>query len=149
VAARARRLAAAHALWPAWVSAAIAERRRGAMASARAALEAAVELSPGATAAQLELAVVLVALGHGADAVKHAERARELEGEAPRTLRVLAHALDAAGRRGEARDIAARAVALDADDVEGRALLDRLSKPAPRPSWIEKLGGAFRDLTRR
>jgi tetratricopeptide (TPR) repeat protein len=149
VAARARRLAAAHALWPAWVSAAVAERRRGALASARAALAAAIELSPGATAAHLELAVVLVALGHAADALKHAERARELEGDAPRTLRVLAHALDAAGRREEAKAAAARAVALDADDAEGRALLDRLSKLPPRPSWIEKLGGAWRDLTRR
>jgi tetratricopeptide (TPR) repeat protein len=131
------------------VSAAIAERRRGALASARAALEGAIELSPGATAAHLELAVVLVALGQAADAVKHAERARELEGEAARTLRVLAHALEAAGRREEAKDIAARAVALDTEDAEGRALLDRLSKPPPRPSWIEKLGGAWRDITRR
>lgn len=149
VAARARRLAAAYSLWPAWVSAGIAEKRRGALAQARAALEAAVELAPGATAAHLELAVVLVALGHAPDAVKHAETARELEGEAPRTLRVLAHALEAASCREEARDVAARAVALDAEDADGRALLDRLSKPPPRPSWIERLGGAFRDFTRR
>jgi len=149
IAARARRLATAYALWPAWVSAAIAERRRGALPAARTALEAAIELSAGATAAHLELSVVLVALGDAAEAVKHAERARELEGEAARTLRVLAHALEAAGRREEAKDAATRAVALDTDDADGRALLDRLSKPPPRPSWIERLGGAFRDITRR
>lgn len=55
VAARARHLAMAHGLWSAWLAAAIAERRRDNVTAARAALQAALEIAPGAAAVHAEI----------------------------------------------------------------------------------------------
>ena len=92
VAARARSIATLHGSWPAWVAAAVAHRRLGRWTAARAALEVAVEIAPGAALAHVELAEALLALGDLAGAIEHAERARSLEGESPRATAVLAKA---------------------------------------------------------
>jgi tetratricopeptide (TPR) repeat protein len=84
VAARARRVATLHASWPAWVAAAVAERRRGRWVAARGALEVALEMAPGAAVAHVELAEVMLELDDAAGALKHAEQAAALEGESPR-----------------------------------------------------------------
>jgi tetratricopeptide (TPR) repeat protein len=88
VAARARRVATLHASWPAWVAAAVAERRRGRWAAARGALEVALEMAPGAVVAHIELAEALLELDDAAGALEHAERAVALEGESPRVTLV-------------------------------------------------------------
>lgn len=83
---RARRLATEHLAWRGWLAAAIAESRRGRSAEARAILEIALELAPGAPAVRLELAAVLVALGDAAGARPHVEYAIASEGPSPRAL---------------------------------------------------------------
>jgi tetratricopeptide (TPR) repeat protein len=90
VAARARRVATLHASWPAWVAAAVAERRRGRWVAARGALEVALEMAPGAAVAHVELAEVLLELDDAAGALEHAEQASALEGESPRVTAVRA-----------------------------------------------------------
>jgi predicted Zn-dependent protease len=103
VAARARRMATLHALWPAWVAAAMADRRRGALAAARSSLQAALDIAPGASVAHVELAEVLLELGDAAGAELHARRATEVEGETPRALEILTKAQQAQGRTDDAR----------------------------------------------
>jgi tetratricopeptide (TPR) repeat protein len=105
VAARARRVATLHASWPAWVAAAVAERRRGRWAAARGALEVALEMAPGASVAHVELAEALMELDDAAGALEHAERAVALEGESPRVTAV--------------RDRARKALRPKAKPVEG------------------------------
>jgi tetratricopeptide (TPR) repeat protein len=129
VAMRARRLATLHALWPAWMAAATAERRRGQPAAARAALEAALEVAPGAAAAHADLAEVLLELGQGESAREHAKRAIELEGETPRMVQVLARTQEASGLTPSVPPGAAR--------------------PSEPPGWGERLGAAWRALKRR
>jgi tetratricopeptide (TPR) repeat protein len=86
VAARARRVATLHASWPAWVAAAVAERRRGRWAAARGALEVALEMAPGAALAHVELAEALLALDDAPAALRHADLAATLEGESARVV---------------------------------------------------------------
>ncbi len=88
VAARARRVATLHASWPAWLAAAVAERRRGRWAAARGALEVALEMAPGAAVAHVEMAETLLELDDAAAALEHAEKAATLEGESPRVTAV-------------------------------------------------------------
>ena len=149
VAARARRLATLHSAWPAWLAAAVAERRQGRWSAARGALEVALELAPGATAVHLEMANVLMALEDPARAVVHAERALTLEGDGPRALSMLARALAAAGRKPEARDAALRALALQphADDV--KALLEELTKGANESGWGARLISTWKKWRRK
>ena len=97
VAARARRVATLHASWPAWVAAAVAERRRGRWAAARGALEVALEMAPGAVVAHIELAEALLELDDAAAALEHAEKAATLEGESPRVTAVRQRAKQKAG----------------------------------------------------
>jgi tetratricopeptide (TPR) repeat protein len=92
VAARARRLGTLHVSWLAWVAAGMAEKRARRWQAACAALTAAIEIAPGAAAAHVELAEALLATGDTAGATRHAERARSLEGESPRTTAILAKA---------------------------------------------------------
>ena len=82
--ARARRLAAEHPVWPAWLALGSVERQRGAFAAAREALTTAVEAADGAADAHRELARTSIALGDAAGALRHAERAIALGGESPR-----------------------------------------------------------------
>lgn len=103
----------------------MAERRRERWQEARAALEIAVQKSPGATPAHIELVAVHVALGSAQKALEHADRACALEGETARTLAVRATALLAASRHADARETIDRALALDASDAN-RALSDRI-----------------------
>jgi tetratricopeptide (TPR) repeat protein len=121
VAVRARRLATLHGLWPAWVAAATAERRRGVPAAARAALMAALEVAPGAAVAHADLAELLAELGETQEARDHVRRAVELEGETPRTTELLA-----------------------------KLRAPRPSKPPPEPAgWTERLSAAWNTLRRR
>ncbi len=129
VAMRARRLATLHALWPAWMAAATAERRRGQLAAARAALEAALEVAPGAAAAHADLAEVMLELGQGEAARDHGKRAIELEGETPRMTQVLARTQELSGRSPSVPPAATR--------------------PSEPPGWGERLGAAWRALKRR
>ncbi|HEY8038658.1 MAG TPA: tetratricopeptide repeat protein [Polyangiaceae bacterium] len=144
VVARARRLATVHASWPGWVAAAVAERRRGRWAAARAALEVAVEIAPGATAAHVELAEALLELDDAAGAVEHAERAVSLEGESPRALQALARGLAALGRAPEAREVAARALAVQPESADAKALVERL-RPGSASTGV---AARLRDLLR-
>jgi tetratricopeptide (TPR) repeat protein len=128
VAARARRLATLHGAWPGWLAAAVADRRRSRWAAARAALDVALELAPGATAAHVELASVLLALEDAPAAVEHAERALALDGDGARALPVLARALAAAGRTSEARQAAMRALAMPSQGEDMKALVAELNR---------------------
>jgi tetratricopeptide (TPR) repeat protein len=101
IAARLRKLGTLHDAWPAWLAAAIADRRSGRWASARGSLEVALQLAPGAVAAHIELALVLEALGDFVGARDHAQRAVALEGETPRVLQALGRVLLAGGKRNE------------------------------------------------
>jgi tetratricopeptide (TPR) repeat protein len=145
VAARARRLATAHSSWPAWVGSAQAQRRLERWTAAREALEAAIELAPGASVAHVDLAEALLALGDAPAAVARALQATALEGENPRTLSVLARALAAAGRSTDARDTARKALMLQPDNAAMRALFEQPTQ-APR-SWTARLKGAWRGFT--
>jgi tetratricopeptide (TPR) repeat protein len=127
VAMRARRLATLHALWPAWMAAATAERRRGQLAAARASLEAALDVAPGAAAAHADLAEVLLEQGHGEPAREHAKRAIELEGETPRMVQLL--------ERARTQDGSARSAPRQGS-----------TRPSEPPGWGERLGAAWRAL---
>jgi Tfp pilus assembly protein PilF len=86
---RARRLATEHAAWPGWLAAAVAEGRRGRWTEARASLEIALEIAPGAAAVRLEMARALLALGDAVGARAHVEHAIASEGPSPRALALL------------------------------------------------------------
>ena len=134
LAVRARRLAQEHATWPAWVALGAVERRRGALASARDALVAALGASAGCGAAHRELARTYVAMNDATSAMEHATRAVVLEGETGATLGALAAALACAGRRADADATLARALALSPDDDELRASAPARDSSRPRAS---------------
>jgi tetratricopeptide (TPR) repeat protein len=136
---RARRLAAEHPGWPAWLALGMVERRRGAYVSAREALGSALEAAEGCADVHRELARTHVALGDSAAAVRHAERAIALGGESPRALGALAEALFAAGRRPEGDALLARATALAPEDPELAAISAAVRAPAPRGSVFERV----------
>jgi tetratricopeptide (TPR) repeat protein len=149
VAARARKLGTMHGAWPAWLAAGIAERLRGRWAAARDALSTALELAPGATPAHLEMVSVLVAMGEPSLAVSHAERAISLEGASPRALTILSKALVAAGRRPAALEAAKRALAIQPEDEDVRALVASLRQAEPEPAaWRAKLRALMTSLRR-
>jgi tetratricopeptide (TPR) repeat protein len=139
VAARARRLATLHASWRGWVAAAIAERRRGRWAAARGAAEVALEMAPGAALAHIELAEALLELDDASGAMEHAEQASTLEGESLRGVSAKARALEALGRSAEAREAAGRALAIEPENGEARARVERLCAAAPTTSWRARL----------
>jgi tetratricopeptide (TPR) repeat protein len=144
LAARGRRLAQAHPVWPAHFALGVVERRRARWPAARAALEDAVAASEGCTPAHLELVSVAVALEDADAALRHAARAIALEGPTARTLAAHAAALLAAGRVGEAKDVLARAQRLDPNDEGARALAERITiGDAPAPGSIARIRGAF------
>jgi predicted Zn-dependent protease len=143
VAARARRLATLHNAWTAWLAAAIADRRRRRWASARGALGVALELAPGATPVHIEMAGVLLALEDAPGAIEHAERAIALEGDGARSLSVLARALAAAGRTREAREAARRALAIQPDTGDAKAIIAELGSGASRPGLGLRLRAAW------
>jgi tetratricopeptide (TPR) repeat protein len=128
VAARARRLATLHGAWSGWLAAAVADRRRQRWAAARGSLEVALELAPGAAAAHLEMATVLLTLEDASAAMEHVERVLAVEGDGPHALAALARALVAAGRVQEARQAAARALALQPPGDSVRTLLIELNR---------------------
>ena len=144
VAARARRLATLHGAWMGWMAAAIAEQRRGRWAAARGALEVALEAAPGASAAHVELAAVLLELGDPAGGLAHAERAMALEGGSARVLLALARTLSASGRRDEAVATAERAVTTYPDDPAARALAAKLRERPAAPRWGWKVRAAWK-----
>jgi tetratricopeptide (TPR) repeat protein len=125
---RARRLATLHDAWPGWLAAAVADRRRQRWTAARTALDLALELASGATSVHLEMVGVLLALGNAPGAIDHAQRAIALEGETPLSLSMLARAMGAAGNAHEARQTAARALALQPHAEELRALVGELNQ---------------------
>jgi tetratricopeptide (TPR) repeat protein len=149
VAARARRVATLHASWPAWVAAAVAERRRARWAAARGALEVALEIAPGATIAHLELAEALLALDDAAGALEHAERVASTEGESPRALLVYARVLSALGRPEEARAIAERLAAMQPGGVDVRALVEMGPAKVKGKTWAARFAGALARVVRR
>jgi tetratricopeptide (TPR) repeat protein len=150
VAARARRLATLHNAWPGWLAAAVAERRRQRWAAARGALDVALELAPGAAAAHLEMASVLLAMEKAPSAVEHAERALALDGEGVRALPVLARALAAAGRTREARQAAVRALAMQPQGDEIKGLVDELNKAAAAErGWTARWRAMWKKWLRR
>ena len=127
VTSRARRLATLHGGWLGWFAVAVAERRRGRLAAARAALNVALESAPGATSVHVELADVLLLLDDPESAAKHAEAALALEGESARGLVALARAQAGAGRIEEAASHGqAGVLAIDADNAAARGPQDEL-----------------------
>ena len=142
VAARARRQAREHGGWMAWLAAAVAERRQGRWAAARAASNAAIAAAPGCAAAHAELVSVYLGMSDPPAALRHAERALALEGETPRTLGLLARALHASGRVGEASTAIARALVLDeSDDANQKLAVEVHARPS---TWFEKVRGLWR-----
>ncbi len=96
IAGRARRLATEHAAWPGWLAAGVAEGRRGRLKEARASLEIALEIAPGAASARLEMCRTLLALGDLAGARAHVEQAIASEGPSPRALALLSSVVSGA-----------------------------------------------------
>jgi tetratricopeptide (TPR) repeat protein len=134
---RARRLAAEHPVWPAWLAVGVVERRRGAFAAAREALTTGLDAGEGAPEVHRELARACAALGDASGALRHAEQALTLGGESPAALGALAEALFVSGRRTEGDAALARAQALAPEDVELREIAAGVRAKAsvpPRPS---------------
>jgi tetratricopeptide (TPR) repeat protein len=144
VASRARRVATLHHVWPGWLAAAIAERRQARWPAARAALDVALELAPGATVVHVEMTVVLIALDDVPAAQRHAEKAVALEGETPRTLGALARTFRAAGKDEEAIHAATRALAMQPQSEDLKSLLFDVSARRRDPSWLERVRAAWR-----
>jgi tetratricopeptide (TPR) repeat protein len=144
VAARARGLATAHGSWPAWLAVALAERRTAHWRAARRALEAALEIAPGAPRLHFELAGVLLELEDAPGAVTRAHAAVRLDGPSPSGLRLLGRALAEDHRVEEAVDVARRALLLQPDDAETSALLRRLQSPAKGEGWRLAVQRRFR-----
>jgi len=145
VAVRARRLAEAHDSWIAWLAAAIAERRAGRWAAAASAADAAIAVAPGCTPAHAELVTIHLALGDATAALRHAERATQLEGETPRALALVARALQALGRHDEARAAIDRAVEIDPEDEAIARIATRIRDTAPaRPSLVDRVKRLFK-----
>ena len=142
IATRAKRLAIAHAMWLPWYAVGIAERRRERWREARDAFGEAIRLSPGCTAAHLEIVGAHVALGASDIAIVHARKACGLEGDTARTLAVLATALLAADNRDEAAIAIDRALALDSTDEANRALAERIH--TGRPGTLARVREIFR-----
>ncbi len=145
---RGRQLLAIHPVWAAWFAVGVAERRRERWRAAREAFDATIALAEGCSPAHRELVTVCVALGEATEALRHAQRAHALEGESPRTLGALASALLANAQPDEAATILERALLLDADDSENRALAQRLRGPrapasASGASPMRRLYGAI------
>jgi tetratricopeptide (TPR) repeat protein len=149
IAARARTLANAHDVWPAYFALGIAERRRERWRAAHEAFAAAIRVSPGCTPAHMEIVAACVALSDAEGGVTHARRACELEGESARTLAVLATALLAAGERDEAARAIDKALALDASDEANRALAERIRAGKERSSTLTRLRDIFKIWRRR
>jgi tetratricopeptide (TPR) repeat protein len=146
---RARRLAAEHPVWPAWVAFGIVERRRGALASAREALSAALAACDGCSAAHRELARVDAAAADEHGAMAHAERAVALEGETPAALGAMAAALGCAGRRAEATTLVRRALSIAPDDAELVEIAQSLRASEVPPSRFARLRESFLRLRGR
>jgi hypothetical protein len=85
----------------------------------------------------------LLAIQDTSGALTHAERALQLEGESPQTLRVLAGALAASGRKTEAIAAANRALSMKPEDEELRSLATDLCQGQTKRSWGAKLRGAL------
>ena len=134
VAARARRLSMQHGSWVAAVAEGIAERRNGNSGSAREAFMRAIEYAPGCLVARAELALVLLALGDARAAKEHAEILRKVEGDTPRTLKLLAQATHALGDKDEARALAERVLAAIPDDPECQQITRKTQE-----SWLKRL----------
>ncbi len=143
IAARARKLAIAHTAWPAHFAVGIAERRLERWRAARDAFGDAISVSPGCTAAHMEVVAAHVALEDPDSALDHARRACELDGDTARTLAVLATALLASGKRVEALDAIDRSLALDATDEANRALATRIRAGRLRTSTLTRLKDTF------
>ncbi len=138
IAARARNLALAHSVWPAYFALGIAERRLEQWRSACEAFAEALRVSPGCTAAHLEMVAAFVARGEPGAALEHARRACELDGETARTLAVLATALLASGQREEAASAIDRALAMDVTDEANRALAERIRSGRSGPTALAR-----------
>jgi tetratricopeptide (TPR) repeat protein len=143
IAARARKLAFAHSAWAAHFAVGIAERRLERWRAARDAFGDAIRVSPGCTAAHMEVVAAHVALEDSESALDHARRACELDGDTARTLAVLATALLASGQRAEALDAIDRSLALDATDEANRALAARIRAGRLRTSTLTRLKDTF------
>jgi tetratricopeptide (TPR) repeat protein len=144
VSARGRHLAMAYGSWSGWFAAAVADRRRERWTAARAALDAALEIAPGATTVHLEMVGALLAAGDPRGALSHARRAVALEGESPRTLSVLARALVEVGSADEALAAASRALAMRPDDEEARSLVARLGRREGEVGWGTRVRDAWK-----
>jgi tetratricopeptide (TPR) repeat protein len=143
LAARGRRIAQQHPVWPAEFALGVVERRRERWQAARDAFEAAIAKAPGCTPAHLELVAVAVATRDTETALRHATTATALEGETARTLAVLATALLSAGRIDDARIAVRRALALDPDDASFKALADRIERGSIPPARSSKPPGSI------
>lgn len=149
IAARARKLAVAHGAWAAHFALGIAERRLERWRAARDAFGDAIRISPGCTAAHMEIVGAHVALEDPESALEHALQACDLDGDTARTLAVLATAMLAAGKRDEALDAIDRSLALDATDEANRALAERIRAGRPRTSPLMRLRDSFARWRRR
>ncbi|HEY8075072.1 MAG TPA: tetratricopeptide repeat protein [Labilithrix sp.] len=149
IAGRARALATEHGVWNAHFAVGIAERRLERWRAARDAFAEAIRVSPGSTPAHMEIAGAYLALAEPDQALEHARKACDLDGETARTLAVLATSLLAAGNREEAGHAIDRALTLDATDEANRALAERIRTGRPRTSTLTRLRDIFRGLRRR
>jgi tetratricopeptide (TPR) repeat protein len=136
LAARGRRIAAAHPVWTAHFALGLVERRRERWEAARAAFEEAIVAAAGATPAHLELVGVAVAVKDSELALRHAVAAGALEGETARTLAVRATALLAGDRREEALAAIQRARELEPADESYRALEERIARGSGTPLGV-------------
>jgi tetratricopeptide (TPR) repeat protein len=139
IAVRARRLAAEHPVWPAWIALGVIERRRGLLGSAREALVAALASCDGCAAAHRELARVYAGLRDAKSAMGHAEKGIALEGESAPALGAMACALAADARLPEAEAVLARALTVAPGDPELLAIRAEIRDRDAPPSAMGRL----------
>jgi tetratricopeptide (TPR) repeat protein len=144
IAVRARRLAAEHPVWPAWVTLGVIERRRGLLGAAREALVAALASCDGCGAAHRELARVYAGLGDAKSAMTHAESAMALESESAAALGAMAAAMASAHRGPEAEAVLARAMAAAPGDTELDEIRAEIRDRDAPPSTMGRLRALLR-----
>jgi tetratricopeptide (TPR) repeat protein len=106
--------------------------------------KSAIELAPGASPLDLELAEVLLALDDPEGAVARTQSAMALDGPTAEALLLLGHALGESGRTSEAMEAAQAGLAMQPEDARFQELVRTLKSPRQRRAWLRGLGRRMR-----
>ena len=135
-----------HETWTAWLSApALPKDDLAKLGScAKAACDRALAIAPGCTLAHVELVTIAAAASDSDAALRHAEGARDLEGETSRSLGALAAAYQCAGRLVEARVVAEKALLLEPTDPSAIMIVAKIrAEMEHKPTLAEKVKRFF------